>query len=82
MRPTRDGSPYEMKEEIFTLRTDTIDLLQLLKATGYAATGGEAKALVEDELIQVNGSLEHRKRRKLQAGDEVMIDGQVRITLA
>lgn len=71
-----------MQEETFELRSDVIDLLQLLKATGYAATGGEAKMMVEDELIAVNGEVEGRKRRKLRAGDVVEIDGQGRIQLA
>ena len=71
-----------MQEETFELRSDVIDLLQLLKATGYAATGGEAKMMVEDELIVVNGEVEGRKRRELRAGDVVEIDGQVRIQLA
>lgn len=71
-----------MQEEKFELRSEVIDLLQLLKATGYAATGGEAKMMVEDELITVNGELEWRKRRKLRAQDVVEIDGQVRIILS
>jgi ribosome-associated protein len=70
-----------MQEEQFEMRSEVIDLLQLLKASGYAATGGEAKMMVEDELITVNGELEWRKRRKLHAQDVVEIDGQVRITL-
>ena len=64
------------------MRSEVIDLLQLLKATGYAATGGEAKMMVEDQLISVNGEVEGRKRRKLRANDVVEIDGQVRIVLA
>ena len=71
-----------MQEETFKLRSDVIDLLQLLKAAGYAATGGEAKIMVTDELIVVNGAVEGRKRRKLRPGDVVEIDGQVRIQLA
>jgi ribosome-associated protein len=71
-----------MQEEQFELRSEVIDLLQLLKATGYAATGGEAKMMVEDQLISVNGEVEGRKRRKLRANDVVEIDGQVRIVLA
>jgi ribosome-associated protein len=70
-----------MQEEQFEMRSEVIDLLQLLKASGYAATGGEAKMMVEDELITVNGELEWRKRRKLHSQDVVEIDGQVRITL-
>lgn len=71
-----------MQEEQFELRSEVIDLLQLLKATGYAATGGEAKMMVEDQLISVNGEVEGRKRRKLRANDVVEIDSQVRIVLA
>jgi len=57
-----------MQEESFALRSEFIDLLQLLKATGYAATGGEAKMMVDDGLITVNDELESRKRRKLRGG--------------
>ena len=70
-----------MIKEQFGLKTEFIDLLQLLKATGYAATGGEAKMMVEDGLIAVNGEQESRKRRKLRSDDEVNIDGQVLIVL-
>lgn len=65
----------------FTLRTEFIDLLQVLKATGLCATGGEAKWAVEEERVQVNGELEFRKRRKLRAGDVVDLDGQFRVNI-
>lgn len=65
----------------FTLRTEFIDLLQLLKATGLCATGGEAKWAVEEERVHVNGELEFRKRRKLRAGDVVDLDGQFRVNI-
>ena len=65
----------------FTLRTDIIDLLQLLKATGLCATGGEAKWVVEEERVRVNGEVEFRKRRKLKAGDTVELDGQFRVDI-
>ena len=71
-----------MKKQVFKLRTDFIDLLQLLKATGYAATGGEAKMMVEDGLISVNNELELRKRRKLRPGDEVQISDEIVIALS
>ncbi len=65
----------------FALRTEYIDLLQLLKATGLCATGGEAKWAVEEERIRVNGELEMRKRRKLRPGDVVEVDGQYRVDI-
>ena len=65
----------------FQLRTDIIDLLQLLKATGLCATGGEAKWAVEGERVRVNGVVELRKRRKLHLGDVVELDGQFRVNI-
>jgi len=65
----------------FPLRTEVIDLLQLLKATGLCATGGEAKWAVEEERVRVNGDVEFRKRRKLRGGDVVELDGQFRVDI-
>lgn len=71
-----------MNKQSFKVRTEFIDLLQLLKATGYAATGGEAKMMVEDGLISVNDEVELRKRRKLRPGDEVQISNEILIALS
>jgi len=60
----------------FSLRTPYIDLLQLLKATGLCATGGEAKWAVDEGRVTVNGDPESRRRRKLVIGDQVVVDGQ------
>jgi len=70
-----------MTEEVFELRTEYIDLVQLLKATGNAATGGDAKALVDAGLIRVNGEPELRRRRKLRPGDVVEWAGKLRISI-
>ena len=79
LRPTQIWSDVETIE--FQLRTDIIDLLQLLKATGLCATGGEAKWAVEEERVKVNGAVELRKRRKLRFGDVVELDGQFRVNI-
>jgi len=71
-----------MNKQSFKVSKEFIDLLQLLKATGYAATGGEAKMMVEDGLISVNNELELRKRRKLRPGDEVQISDEIVIALS
>jgi ribosome-associated protein len=70
-----------MQEIEFELKTEYIDLLQLLKATDLAMSGGEAKMFVDEEMITVNGELEHRKRRKLRVGDVVVLDELVQVTL-
>lgn len=62
----------------FELRGDHIDLGALLKATGLAGSGGTAKTLIVEGAVRVNGEIETRRRRKLRAGDTVMLgDAQV-----
>jgi ribosome-associated protein len=51
------------------LRGDHITLAQALKAAGLADTGGQAKALVREAAVLVNGAVETRPGRKLVAGD-------------
>jgi ribosome-associated protein len=53
-----------------------IELIGLLKATGISETGGQAKQMVDDGLIKVNGNIENRKRAKLRTGDVVEVDGE------
>jgi ribosome-associated protein len=55
------------------VRGDMIRLGQLLKVAGIAGSGGEAKALLEDGAVQVNGEPESRRGRQLRAGDEVTV---------
>ena len=46
---------------------------QFLKWKGLVATGGEAKYLINAELVRVNGITETRRGRKLNIGDSVFI---------
>lgn len=59
----------------FALRGDYITLDALLKATGWASSGGDAKAAIADGRAVVNGEAETRRGRKLRAGDVVEFDG-------
>lgn len=60
----------------FALRGDHITLDALLKATGLADSGGQAKGLIAAGAVQVNGQPETRRGRKLRAGDAVQAAGQ------
>jgi ribosome-associated protein len=62
-----------MARSTFPIHTEHIDLLQFLKATGIAATGGEAKMLVDEGFIRVDGEEESRRRRKLRPGMSIDI---------
>ena len=53
-----------------------IELIKLLKAENIASSGAEAKMMVEEQLVDVNGNLETRKRAKLREGDIVEIEGR------
>jgi ribosome-associated protein len=58
------------------IRGDTIRLGQLLKVAGIADSGGEAKTLIADGHVSVNGEIETRRGRQLRAGDELEAAGQ------
>jgi ribosome-associated protein len=63
------------------IRGDTIRLGQLLKLSGIAGSGAEAKALLLETGVTVNGEPEARRGRQLHPGDVVAVAGEsVRIT--
>jgi len=53
-----------------------IRLGQLLKVAGIVDSGGEAKALIADGGVKVNGELETRRGRQMHAGDVLSAAGQ------
>ena len=53
-----------------------IKLDQFLKLLGIVQTGGQAKHLILDGAVKVNGILETRRGRKLVTGDKITIDNQ------
>jgi ribosome-associated protein len=58
------------------VRNVPIELCQFIKFAGLAASGGEAKQLVAEGSVQLNGVIETQKRKKLAAGDRVTLNGQ------
>lgn len=60
---------------IAVVNTDYIELDKLLKRENLAASGGEARYLISQGLVQVNGVVETRKRKKLYAGDVATYNG-------
>ena len=65
-----------MEKDTFKLRpTDEfIELISLLKLKQIAQSGGHAKMIVEDGLVNVNGEQEFRKRKKLRPGDIIELE--------
>ena len=58
------------------VREVPIELCQFLKFAGLTGTGGEAKQVISQGLVQLNGAVETQKRKKLLAGDKVTYEGQ------
>lgn len=58
------------------IRGEMIRLGQLLKLAGVADSGGEAKELLAEEAVRVNGEVEQRRGRQLVRGDVVAVGGE------
>lgn len=53
-----------------------ITLSDALKLYGIAATGGQAKLLIQSGQVKVNGSVETRRKRQLAPGDIIEVGGE------
>ncbi len=55
---------------------EPVELFKVLKFEGLVGSGGEAKSVIEDGQVLVNGEVETRKRRKLLKGDLIKFSGE------
>lgn len=62
--------------EIIHLREDYIKLGQALKAAGLVSSGIDAKVVIQDGQVQVNGEVDVRRGRKLYDGDVISFQNQ------
>ena len=68
--------------EIIKLKDDYIKLGQALKAAGLVESGVDAKFVVQDGQVKVNGQIEIQRGKKLYDGDIVEFEGnQIKITV-
>ena len=58
------------------VRAVPIDLCQLLKFGGLIGSGGEAKTIISEGQVRLNGVVETQKRKKVLAGDKVTFGDQ------
>ncbi len=61
----------DFKMQIIKLREDFIKLGQALKAGGLVDSGVDAKVVIQERLVRVNGSIETQRGKKLYDGDVV-----------
>ena len=68
-------SEEEDMETIY-LRDEFIKLGQALKLAGLVSSGVEAKEVIQEGLVKVNGEVDTRRGKKLYDGDVFEFDGQ------
>ena len=70
-----------MREETVPITTEYIKLQDLLKFSGTVETGGEAKTLIQEGQVRVNGEVCTLRGKKLRVGDVAELDG-IRLVVA
>lgn len=61
---------------IVEITREPIELYKILKFEGLVGSGGEAKMLIAEGYVMVNGEFETRKRRKIVGGDSIEFNGE------
>ncbi len=54
---------------IVEITQEPVELYKILKFEGMTSSGGEAKLVIEQGQVSVNGAIETRKRKKIISGD-------------
>jgi ribosome-associated protein len=76
------GAPTGDTADTDSTAGETIRLDQFLKLAQAAPTGGQAKWMIQNGEVRVNGVVETRRGRKLHPGDTVEVRGEVLIVEA
>ncbi|MDP1519915.1 RNA-binding S4 domain-containing protein [Porticoccus litoralis] len=61
---------------VVEITREPVELYKILKFEGIVASGGEAKAVIENGQVLVNGAVETRKRKKIVSGDTIEFMGE------
>ena len=63
-----------MEKQVIFIDTEFIKLQDLLKFAGLVETGGQAKILIQDGYVTVNGGICTMRGKKIRNGDIVTLD--------
>lgn len=55
---------------------EPLELFKILKFEGMASSGGEAKSVIDQGLVLLNGKVETQKRKKVLSGDVIEFRGE------
>lgn len=67
---------FSMAKNSIKITTEFIKLDALLKFASLVGSGGEAKALIQDGQVLVNGEVCTMRGKKIRPGDTVSLDGE------
>ena len=70
-----------MQTETIQIHTEFIKLQDLLKFAGAVETGGDAKLIIQEGRVAVNGETCTMRGKKLRPGDRAMIDGETELVV-
>lgn len=61
---------------------EPVELYKILKFEGMVNSGGQAKSVIEDGLVKLNGNIETQKRKKIVSGDVISLwDETIKVKL-
>lgn len=62
---------------------EPVELYKILKFEGLVSSGGEAKSVIDDGRVLLNGAVETQRRKKIVSGDTIeFMDEKLTIVLA
>ena len=70
-----------MEKATVQIRTEFIKLQDLLKFAGAVETGGDAKLIIQEGRVSVNGEVCTMRGKKMRPGDRAVIDGELELSV-
>lgn len=70
-----------MQREEIKIHTEFIKLQDLLKFAGAVETGGDAKLIIQEGRVSVNGEVCTMRGKKMRPGDTATIDGELELVV-
>lgn len=74
--PDNESYPEEIYAMLVEINEQPIELYKVLKIGNLVSGGGEAKQVISEGYVYVNGELESRKRKKIYEGDLISFNGE------
>ena len=67
---------------VVEITKEPVELYKILKFEGMVNSGGQAKSVIDDGLVTLNGNVETQKRKKILSGDIISLwDETIKIQL-